>query len=191
MSFMIQSLITLFKVTNAPAATGICTDPDPNAVGEGNYVCPAGYLAKEGVETRECTSVATCNANCCQAHGKVHIPCAMAVCRVTTILGNASREEPFWRKRIRHLDLFNLALRILRQNCQSPNSKCDSLPGALAAHLRQNCTDIPEVTKIRIASCHVLFCFSAQSSKPTPDSRIVPKSSKWLRAPSQRGAHKG
>ena len=31
---------------NAPVAGGTCTDPDPNADGTGDYVCPTGYIPK-------------------------------------------------------------------------------------------------------------------------------------------------
>jgi hypothetical protein len=52
---------------STPAAGGTCSDPDPNTGGASDYVCPVGYAAKSNVATQACTSVVSCNANCCQA----------------------------------------------------------------------------------------------------------------------------
>ena len=55
------------EAANAPAAGGTCSDPDPNTQGDADYGCQSMSTAKSGVENQACTSVATCQVNCCEA----------------------------------------------------------------------------------------------------------------------------
>jgi hypothetical protein len=41
-----SDLAPICKVINTPAAGGTCTDPDPNMAGDGDYICPRGFLTK-------------------------------------------------------------------------------------------------------------------------------------------------
>lgn len=67
-------------VPNAPNAAGTCTDPDPAAAGDEDYVCPAGFQARlPPFPGGACTDVNSCNSNCCQATA-ANAPAAGGTC---------------------------------------------------------------------------------------------------------------
>ena len=62
----VERQLQILTLPNTPAYGGTCGDPDPNATGAIDYICPPGYWTKNGSTSSACTSMSECNTNCCK-----------------------------------------------------------------------------------------------------------------------------